>query len=141
MKKMLAIMLIVAIAVFSPVCSMAEDIFNYYTTTAGGFFASYNISLTKAGTTIHIAFRTTAVETMDQLGVLSYDVQRLVSGTWTTVADDVTGSIGSDTAFYSFSRNYSAASGYSYRVKAKYYAKKYDGTSTSVTMTSSSISV
>ena len=125
MKKILAIMLIMAIAIIIPVCTTAEeDITTIITPFASGFFSSYGISMTKSGTTVHIAFRTTAVETMAKLGVLTYDVQRLVSGSWTTVANDVTGSTGSDTASYSFSKNYSATAGYSYRVVGKFYAKK-----------------
>jgi hypothetical protein len=78
---------------------------------------------------------------MDLLGVPNYDVQRLVNGTWTTVANDLTGSIGTDKGSYSFSKNYTAVAGYSYRVKAKHYAQKYDGSEDSVTSTSGSISV
>lgn len=141
MKKILAVILIVAIGVFAPVWSMAEDISIIYTPMASGFFQSYSISLTKSGTTVHISFRVTAVETMYQLGVQSYDVQRLVSGTWTTVANDLSGSTGWDRASYSFSKNYTAVTGYSYRVVAKFYAQKYDGSSATSTTSSSSISV
>ena len=140
MKKMLAAMLIMAIAIFTPVCSMADS--SVITPNASGFFSSYGISLTNpSGSTIHIVFRVSAVETMDTLGAPTYDVQRLVSGTWTTVADNLSGSTSSDTASYSFSKNYSAVSGYSYRVKGNFYAKKYDGTTSTVTVTSGSISV
>lgn len=109
---------------------------------ASSYFSSYGISLgNPSGSTNHITMRVSAVETMAQLGGLTYDVQRRVNGTWTTVADDLTGSIGSNTASYTFAKNYAAVSGYAYRVKVKFYAKKYDGTSSSTTVTSSSISV
>lgn len=140
MKKMLAAMLIMAIAIFTPVCSMADS--SVIIPNASSFFSSYGISMSNpSGSTIHIVFRVSAVETMDTLGVPSYDVQRLVNGSWTTVADDLSGSTGSDIASYSFSKNYSATSGYSYRVKGSFYAKKYDGTTALTTVTSSSISV
>lgn len=140
MKKILAVMLLMAIMICTPVCSNAEDD-PIMMPMADTFFQSYSISMSKSGTTIHIAFRVAAVETMAVLGAPTYDVQRLVNGTWTTVGDDLTGSVGTDTASYSFSKNYTAVAGYSYRVKAKFYAKKYNGTSKSVTVTSSSISV
>ena len=141
MKKMLAALMVMAVAIFVPVCTMADDIDIIYAPTASGFFSSYSASLSKTGTTIHISFRTVGVETMDQIGVLTYDVQRLVGGTWTTVASGLAGSIGTDRSSHSFSKNYSAAAGYSYRVKAKHYALKYNGTSATATATSGSISV
>jgi hypothetical protein len=131
-RRFLAVALLLAVALSTPA---------YAGILADNFFQSYSISMSHVGTTIHISFNVTAVETSDVLGVLSYDVQRLVNGTWTTVGSALTGSVGSDTASYSFSKNYSAVAGYSYRVKAKYYCKKYNGTSETVTVTSSSISV
>ena len=133
-------MLIMAVVVFVPVGSMADT--QVVTPMSSSFFSSYGISMSNpSGSTIHISFRVSAVQTMDTLGAPSYDVQRLVNGTWTTVGNDLAGSTGSDTASYSFSKNYSAVAGYSYRVKATFYAKKYDGSSATSTVTSSSISV
>ncbi len=143
MKKMLAAVLMIALAVIVPTCSVAEEIDGpIMTPYADSFFSSYGISMSNpSGSTIHIVFRVSAIETMDILGATSYDVQRLVGGTWTTVASSLSGSLGSDKASYSFSKNYSATSGYSYRIKARFYAKKYDGSSRTNTVTSSSIRV
>ncbi len=143
---MKAYRVVVAVLVLALMCAVpvhAEGLDDpIITPFASSFFASYGISLgNPSGSTIHITMRVSAVETMAQLGGLTYDVQRRVNGTWITVADDLTGSIGTNTASYTFAKNYTAVSGYAYRVKVKFYAKKYDGTSSSSTVTSSSISV
>jgi ABC-type uncharacterized transport system permease subunit len=135
MKKFLAVALILALAI--PVYAGAAVV----TPMADSFFQSYSVTLSDTSTGIHIVFRVNAVETSDTLGAPSYDVQRYSGGTWSTVASGLSGSTGSDTASYTFSKNYTCASGYSYRVKARFYCKKYNGTSSTVTVTSSSIAI
>lgn len=115
------------------------------TPRSDAFFNSYSISLSPpSSNTIHISFNVTAKQTSDILGCTTYYVQRynVDDKKWETVTDpEISGSLGSDTASHAFSRNYTCVRGYKYRVRARYYCKKYDGTDNSVIYTSGSITM
>lgn len=108
---------------------------------ADDFFQSYSLGLGKtSSTSFRASFHVTAKKTADILGCTTYFVQVKINGAWQTVdPEGYDGSLGSDVASYSFSKNIKCTAGYQYRVRAKFYCKKYDGSTKSVTYTSASI--
>ncbi len=92
-------------------------------------FHSYGIALsTTPRGYLHIVFSVKAKETSAIVGVPIYDIQQQIDGSWVTIADDLDGYMNSDSVSCTFSKNYTGAvSGCRYRVYAKLYIKKYDG--------------
>lgn len=137
--------LVLALLLLSVSCmatSDNNDIADPQPMRSDDFFNSYSITLGKLNSTaFRISFRVTARETADRLGCTTYDVQKKVDGVWVVDGNDINGSTGSDTASHSFADSYACEAGYKYRVKAKYYCKKYDGIQKTVTYTSGTITM
>ena len=134
MKKFISIalaVLLVSTTIAMAGVAVAEN--DEITTRADDFFSSYAISLTPTGSgSFLITFKTSAIATASQLGVITYSVQRKDGSSWTTVASGLSGQLGSNTSSYTFGRTYSGSSGQTYRVYANHYCVKTNGLSKTV---------
>lgn len=137
--------LVLALLLMSVSCmatSVTDDAIDGQPTRSDAFFNSYSITLGKlSSTAFRISFNVTARETAAVLGCTTYDVQKKVDGVWVVDGNDIDGSTGLNTASHSFADSYACEAGYKYRVKAKYYCRKNDGSSKTVTYTSGTISM
>ena len=104
------------------------------------FFSRYGTSLTPTGSgNVTLTFSCTATGVVSQLGVNTYNVQRLDGTTWTDVTGPLTGSMASNTSNHSFSKNFHGVAGEKYRVTCAFLCVKSDGTSESKTHTSGTV--
>lgn len=140
LKRIVAFALIMMLSM-AYCAAVAEESVGAGDTKSDPFFHSYTITLSEdPGDAIHMTFSVDAKQTSDILGVNYYRVYRKIDGEW-VYQNTYSGSLKSDTAGYTFSKRYYGVNGGTYRVKATFYCKKYDGSSRSVTMTSSSIRI
>ena len=112
MKKVFSIVLVLTLlcsCVFSS--ALAE-------TRASNYFASYGTSMSApGGGQIAVTFRAFGTGICNQIGVASYQVQRLVDdGSWDAVSGLLSGQTGSNVASYSFGRYFQGVAGETYRV-------------------------
>lgn len=109
------------------------------------FFARTSQYIDVDGKNLEIWFDVTGVEIMDTLGADIVKVQRSADGeTWTTVAtydsDDYPEMLRSNTCIHASYLTYTASSGYRYRARVDYYAKKGQNIG-GVTQYTSSVSI
>lgn len=121
------------------VASMILAIPGFAAERASNYFGSHSSYLYElSDSEFEIWYEVTAVQGMDVLGVSEIKVQRSSDRVnWTTVAT-YGGRYGYNTSVYGGHMVYSAAeSGYFYRAKITYYAKKGTGTAEYIDYTSS----
>ena len=99
-------------------CAQAEEIAPY----SSNFFTSYGTTLSKEGNgRIKIVFSTTGTRICNELGVATYQVQRLDDdGDWVDVSGLLNGSTGRYLTTYTFSRYFNGVAGETYRVNVTF---------------------
>lgn len=104
------------------------------------YFTRYGTSLAPVGDgDVEITFSCSSVGIASQLGVASYNVQRLDGSSWTDITGLRTGSTGSNVSTYSFSKLFHGVPGETYRVTCTFICTKSDGTSETKNHTSRSV--
>ncbi len=89
---------------------------------SSNFFCSYGTTLSKEGNgRIKIVFSTTGIGVCNQIGVATYEVQRLdKEGNWEYVSGPLSGSMGTNITNYTFSRYFNGVAGETYRVQVSF---------------------
>lgn len=119
MKKYIALMLVVLLALSMFGTASAEDVVPY----SSNYFHSYGTVMSKAGGgAILITFTTTAMGFCDQLGVASYTVEKETDEGWVNVSGLLVGQCGSNVVDYSFARYFQGVKGETYRVNVTFIA-------------------
>lgn len=123
--KRFACILLMALLGLSTVVFAEEE---FVVMRADDFFSSYGTNISRlGGGGLSITFSTTAVQTMQILGVNSYSVEQKINGSWTTVAPNNPGKLSTNTISHSSTASYYGSSGGEYRIYTCFYAMKYDG--------------
>jgi len=91
---------------------------------ATGLIASYNLSLSKSGTTLHLTGHTTCSPDVVKCGFKNLVVERRKSSSYSWSEYYDYGNVYIETFGASLDTSLSVASGYQYRISCKHYAKK-----------------
>lgn len=99
-------------------CALAENA----APRSSNFFTSYGTTLSNEGNgKLKIVFSTTGTAVCNQLGVASYEVERLNdNGYWEDISGQLSGSMGTNLTNYTFSRYFYGVSGETYRVQVTF---------------------
>lgn len=130
MKRFTAcVSMVLIVAVLISVPAYAVEIVD---SRGSNYFMSCSSYIDVYGTKMEMWFDVSAVGLMDELGVNSIEVQRSSDrSNWSTMrtcsSDDYSGFIDTDTADHAGYITYYGTSGYYYRIRVTYYAKKGTG--------------
>ena len=126
MKNVLSIVLALTI-----LCSC---VFSYALaeTRASNYFASYGTSMSAPGNgLIGITFRAVGTDICNQIGVATYQVQKLNDdGKWEVVSGALSGQTGTNVASYSFGRYFQGVAGETYRIQVTFLCTINNSTET-----------
>ena len=116
MKNLLSIVLILTLlcsCLITPV--LAE-------TRASNYFSSYGTTMSAAGGGgINITFRAVGTDICNQIGVATYQVQKLNDdGDWVVVSGALSGQTGTNVASYTFGRYFQGVAGETYRIQVTF---------------------
>lgn len=101
-------------------------------TRASAFFTGYGTTLSKqGGGRIRITFSASGTTICNQIGVASWQVEKLnSSGEWVAAGSTQSGSMGSNRNTYTFSRYFNGVAGETYRVKVTFVCTINNATET-----------
>ena len=116
MKNVVSILLILTLlcsCIFS--AALAE-------TRASNYFSSYGTTMSAPGSgRIAITFRAVGTDICNQIGVASYQVQKLNDdGDWVFVSGLLSGQTGTNVASYTFGRYFQGVAGETYRIQVTF---------------------
>lgn len=126
MKRFLSLMLI-----FTLLCpclfayALAEN-------RASNYFSSYGTSMSApGGGGINITFRAVGTDICNQIGVATYQVQKLNDdGKWEVVSGALSGQTGTNVASYTFGRYFQGVAGETYRIQVTFLCTINNSTET-----------
>ena len=125
-RKMRCISIVLAVMMLASIPVCADEAGTY----SSLFFTSYGVSIDKISSTVLVVgYDITATQTMDELGMSKIKIQRSSDGVnWTTAhtftKDTYPWFICEDTGSHSGTVQCTTLTGYYYRAKITYYAKK-----------------
>ena len=116
MKNVVSILLILTLlcsCIFS--AALAE-------TRASNYFSSYGTTMSAPGNGgIAITFRAVGTDICNQIGVATYQVQKLNDdGKWEVVSGALSGQTGTNVASYTFGRYFQGVAGETYRIQVTF---------------------
>ena len=129
MKKFISLMLVLMMAFIYTVPAMAA-INPPADPQDSDYFSSYGTALSdRGGHVMHITFSTVGVGLCSELGVSTYEVEKLVTDSdgnqyWTDVTGLLSGSIGYNVNAHTFGINFQGIGGETYRVKCTFFCSK-----------------
>ena len=128
MKRMLSLVLFVCMLMG---CTPALAAINPPDSTfASDYFISYGTTLSdNGGHVMHVIFSTAGMGMCDELGVVSYFVEKLVTlddgnTIWASVTGDIPGKTGTNVPSYSYAINFQGKAGETYRVRCTFICTK-----------------
>ena len=140
-RKMRCISMILAVLMLFSMPAYASEEAKY----SSLFFSSHGVGITKkSSTTLNVAYDVTATRTMDELGVSKIRIQRSSDcNSWTTVhtftKDAHPWFVCENTGSHSGNAGCTTLTGYYYRAKITFYAKKEGLGTSEYTVTTTSI--
>lgn len=130
MKKIISLSLVLMLAFIYTVPAMAA-INPPADPQDSDYFSSYGTVLSdRGGHVMHITFSTVGVGVCSELGVSTYEVEKLVTDSdgnqyWTNVTGLLTGSMGYNVNAHTFGINFQGVAGETYRVRCTFLCIKY----------------
>ena len=118
MKKMISLALVIVLMCTTLSVCFAET----PGMRSSNYFHSYGTNMSDAGNgVLSITFSCVGMGVCSQLGVATYEVEKLTSEGWTNVSGLLNGQTGSNVAAYAFGRYFYGVSGETYRLNVTFF--------------------